>query len=761
MKFISHYQNLESLCQRKGRFIFLENQDDLDSRPDIDERRHFNEILDDIFSQFSAGPEEGAERQWFKQLQEKIEEKAVMKVKRGFSIMYPRYANTRNEVAQTELKLRAENVVEKFRFLIPDIPEPDGVQSLRSNYQRLFQPYLQAIRHYENEHQLSLQGTESTKNGFSGLNSVFMAPQNNGDRLTFQPGMNEDAINWLRNNYYSFQADENGAVVVWQNGHALSRITGGIKAIYPIILNGEVKGIITIDGDGDVASRFEQGAMHFVSEGVERERPIIKLDNTGEYEKVKKVEFDILEEEGRRRNLVSRNGNAGENQISYPSEGAAEQPPAPVTQAVETTTRARVGEEIQEPTPPEESPDDEGPADSGPEGPEDVPPPEPPPEPEPPSDDSGGAAVVPEPEGGSPDDGAPSDSGSEGLVDVPPPEPESPEGGPTDGDAAAKMESDEEKRNKELEKFKEQIEFLNDEKDKNLKKALHGVLDDIKEIKVENKKVKTFEIHGIHFKEGVSSKKRNHLRTIINFVEEDENKKVGNKCSGGLRKISIKNFKVYRIIFNPDSLFGNRKKVLLEGCFPKRNFEVWFYKNRKETPKHVNFDETTGQWTAVPLHKKGKRRPIFGVEKKEEKGYRADFIYEQKKSSPKVVVKDVSMAVEATLAEFDYQADQIDKINSEEIEEILKANNIEIPENIKSHLTGFQRTKSEKIIIHLSGKFDDKVKSYDFTQIKGVNKIVIDKQGEKGPFEITFNESGEASCEGNKIESYDGTFHQA
>ncbi len=218
---------------------------------------------DDDFSEDISTPE--AQPQWTLEkevyMREQLKQYTETTFRHMFSTMYlPRYAM---EGKEEELRRRVQLNTDRFIQLFPNhVANETG-----DGYSE------EAIAYIQKLEELSVATTPQEQNGgLSTLQSAIsegVADFAEGsilplDETVLGPDF-ADIQTWMSQNKYVFKkGKEAGEAQVWKDEKRLTRIPRGIKKIYPIRSSeGAVIGIITVDGDGDVAARYESGGMEF------------------------------------------------------------------------------------------------------------------------------------------------------------------------------------------------------------------------------------------------------------------------------------------------------------------------------------------------------------------------------------------------------------------------------------------------------------------------------------------------------------------
>ena len=276
-----------------------------------------------------------------------------------FKRLYSKYDNDNHT---EEINLRVENIIEKMRLLAQetqkdkDTPPVDAV-----SYRRIINKYTQGAKQEGN--------IGALENRFS---SVFL-PGTQGHELSFSTKITSTPLkNWLRAKEYTFKRgnDTNG-IEIWCKGDFVAYVPRNIVEIWPILVNGEVQGFVTMDGDGDMASRFADGSMHFLKEvrTGEGENATINVEEDRKGEP-KRAKFDAGAESEKRRTLEDYGDKkVGEivqetafkvAQATQPAATpAAQREPSPQTPTQPneppTTPADQADSEGSQPTPPQET----------------------------------------------------------------------------------------------------------------------------------------------------------------------------------------------------------------------------------------------------------------------------------------------------------------------------------------------------------------------------------------------------------------------
>ncbi len=294
---------------------------------------------------------------------------------------------------------------------------------------------------------------------------------------------------------------------------------------------------------------------------------------------------------------------------------------------------------------------------------------------------------------------------------------------------------EEEKKREAQGEIDRKIESIEDEALKTAIKGIRRAIDKSEKIEVEEGRIKFLNAHAVD-----SKVQRLHLQTVINLLETEEDRKVSDICAGGLKKISIKNFRVDYIAFNPDALFKNsgKNRILFEECGIHRGFSIWAYeetegKEKKGRPKNkakVEFHDE--KWWVI----KGKKEvQVFGVNQQ-------GFVYEDP-TSQKAKKKKRGKK------KFIFPEDDNPFILStdrgrEQLDAFEKAEEIQFPIAFRGRLKKVEKTPSGVIKIHLSGDLTED-EEFDFTELQKttngkVKEILI--AGKKGESQLSLGENG-------------------
>ncbi len=263
--------NTEDYSAREAEINRLRNE-----TSDSTENNHQADLLQD---QLDSDKAQQRETIRYRLTIEKLEEDALRLIQTRYEQMYP-------TSSQDERTKRSKNAVEKLRYFLPD--KPDTGASINSNEYRTTVASL-----FDNAY--SKEGnTNALENKEDKLNN----PENDGTyKIDSIDGISSELKNWLNNERYVFKKHSSGAdqICVKKTDGSVKTLTyvpSKIKAMWPIVINGEIQGFVTLDGDGDMASRFADEAMSFME---------LQTNNSiedGKTGQPKKLNMNTLKEEG-------------------------------------------------------------------------------------------------------------------------------------------------------------------------------------------------------------------------------------------------------------------------------------------------------------------------------------------------------------------------------------------------------------------------------------------------------------------------------
>lgn len=229
----------------------------------------------------------------FEGAQQHLESTERTNLTNHFKQLYSKYDN--NNHAE-EIALRVENILEKMRLIVPETTQDSNTPPLD------VRAYRGIIAKYANKPKTTGNIGAFEKRPDEG---IFISDKSQSHELEPKSNLPKKLKYWLNEESYTFKKgrDPNG-IEIWCENKFITYVPRGIVEIWPIMVNGEVQGFVTMDGDGDMASRFAGGAMHFLKEVKtgEGENTAINVeeDRKGEPQRAK---FDAHAESSKRRTL--------------------------------------------------------------------------------------------------------------------------------------------------------------------------------------------------------------------------------------------------------------------------------------------------------------------------------------------------------------------------------------------------------------------------------------------------------------------------
>ena len=230
---------------------------------------------------------------------EKLQEATRTYLKSKFKKFYKKYEQDTPEI-QKELHLRVENIIEKLNHIVPEAKDTTNTLPITLN------TYKEIVRKYHNG--VTQQG-DLTINAFSNEGNAFLHNTNPpGSILEIKQDSTERTPlnNWLTDQKYIFKkAPEGlqGTEIYQEKGtppqlEFITYVPRGIINIWPIQVNGDTKGFVIQDGDGDMASILPDGSMHFLEAPHTEASPTITEKSIGTPQE---VAFDQTKEVGEQR----------------------------------------------------------------------------------------------------------------------------------------------------------------------------------------------------------------------------------------------------------------------------------------------------------------------------------------------------------------------------------------------------------------------------------------------------------------------------
>lgn len=206
-----------------------------------------------------------------------------------FKEIYGKYRyNTDNNV---EITLRVNNIIEKISLIFKEKETENTMSSIDiDSYNRILNKY---------------RTTEQKEGNTGALENKRRSIFNTADQgtpLEFSNKVNNERLKqWIDENHYTFKkGSHNNGVEIYHNDTFLTYSPRGLVEIWPIEIDGNIKGFITLDGDGDMASRFAEGAMHYMKGNNAEDNITISVGRNGD---PKRAKFDNNKEAGKRRSL--------------------------------------------------------------------------------------------------------------------------------------------------------------------------------------------------------------------------------------------------------------------------------------------------------------------------------------------------------------------------------------------------------------------------------------------------------------------------